>query len=193
MSPGGKQPRRQQPNRQQRRRQQHRGQAAGKPASPAISLRLVRGQEAWEFVHPPEAAERREDLDEVRAMIDNGEYDVARDELRWLLDGCHDLLEAHRLLGEIALETGELDLARAHFGYAYEIGLKALPQGRPPGPLPYSIAANQAFLESAKGLAWAFRELGRADRAREVLTMLLACDSSDPLGAAAILSALPPT
>jgi hypothetical protein len=159
---------------------------------PAVTLGRVRGQDAWQLVHPAEARERRDDLDEVRTMIDAGEFDIARDELRWLLDGCHDLLEAHRLLGEIAVETGDLPLARAHFGYAYEIGLKALPAGKPPGPLPYSITANQAFLESAKGLAWTFRELGRGDCAREVLALLLACDATDPLGAAAMLSTLPP-
>ena len=36
-------------------------------------------------------------------MLAAGENEVARDELRWLLDGCPDFIAAHRMLGELAL------------------------------------------------------------------------------------------
>jgi tetratricopeptide (TPR) repeat protein len=157
---------------------------------PSIAVCRVRGTETWELVHPPCAAERREDLDEIRLMIDAGEFDVAREELLWLLEDCHDLIEAHAMLGELALEEGDARLARGHFGYAYEIGMKALPQDGLKGDLPHARPANQPFLESAKGLAWSLRESGQPDRAAEVLRQLLALDPSDPLGAAAMLAGL---
>ena len=115
-------------------------------------------------------------------MLAAGEYEVARDELRWLLDGCPDFIAAHRALGELALEENDLPLARGHFGYGYEIGRRAFPPDGPPGPLPYDLPANQAFLEAAKGLAWCLRQLGEAKLARQVVETMMTCDSSDPLG-----------
>jgi hypothetical protein len=78
-------------------------------------------------------------------------------------------------------------LARAHFGFAYDLGLGALPRNGLEGPLPYSLPGNQPFLEAAKGLAWSLFELGQPTKARDVLHQLLACDPSDPLGARAML------
>lgn len=121
-------------------------------------------------------------------MIDGGEDEIAIDELRWLLNGCPDFIEAHKLLGELALSAGDIKLARAHFGYAYDIGLAALPQRGLPGPLAYERAANQPFFESAKALAWCFRELQMPAQGREVLDSLLQLDPSDPLGLAAMRS-----
>ncbi len=115
-------------------------------------------------------------------MIAAGEYDVARDELRWLLQGCPNFIAAHRMLGELALGENDFRLARGHFGYACEIGLRALPRGRSPAPLPYDVPANQAFLESAKGLAWCLRQLGERTLAEEVVEKLLTWDPTDPLG-----------
>jgi len=115
-------------------------------------------------------------------MIDAGETDLAVDELRWLLSDCRDFIEAHRLLAELAFEAGDMSLARAHFGFAYDLGLWALPSKGLGGPLPYRLPANQAFLESAKGLAYCLRELGQTAQALEVVGKLLECDASDPLG-----------
>jgi hypothetical protein len=123
-------------------------------------------------------------------MIDAGEDDIAIDELRWLLNGCSDFIEAHRLLAELALTDGDTKLARAHFGYAYDIGLEALPERGMPGPLACERPANRPFFESAKGLAWCFRELGMPDDARRVLDHMLQLDPSDPLGAEQMRSQL---
>ena len=120
-------------------------------------------------------------------MLEAGETDVARDELRWLLEGCSDLVEAHRLLGEIAAAEGDMKLARGHFGYAYQITLAAFPQRDWSGPLPYARPANTAFFEAAKGLAWCYLETGQPQRARDVLQTMLRLDPSDPLGARAML------
>lgn len=129
---------------------------------------------------------REEDLAEVRAMLEMGEVDIAEDELRWLVGGCEELLEAHHMLGQIALGDGRIDLARAHFGYAYEIGLRALPKDFR-GRLPYAVVSNQALLESAKGLGWCLLQLSHREQAAEVINWLLARDPDDPLQAAQLL------
>ena len=119
-------------------------------------------------------------------MIAAGETDVAIDELRWLLDGCSDMLEAHTLLGELAMLESDTLLARVHFGYGYQLGIKALEQAQAPGPLPYSLEANKSFFEAGKGLVWALTQLGKLDTAREVTDRLLSLDPSDPLAIKAL-------
>jgi tetratricopeptide (TPR) repeat protein len=155
-----------------------------------IKVRPYGSQGHWQLVHPHCAAERQEDLEEVQQMLDAGEVDVAIDELRWLLEGCSDLVRAHQLLGEIALTEGDLPLARGHFGYAFDICRAALPPGGLPGPLPYCLAENQALHESAKGLALCLEQLGNRDLARDVLREMQRWDPTDPLGAAAMLARL---
>jgi tetratricopeptide (TPR) repeat protein len=150
---------------------------------PQITLRELPGKAGFELVHPPGARQRNADLAEVRAMLAAGETDVAEAELRWLLEGYRELLEAHQLLGQIAFDGGDLELARSHFGRAYEMGQAALgAQFR--GRLPYSCPANQPFLAAAKGLALVLARLDQRDEAAKVRQRLLALDPSDPLQAA---------
>ena len=66
---------------------------------------------SWVLVHPTCVRERAEDLDEVRAMIEAEEFDVATDELRWLLTDCPEFIAAHALLGELFQLSDELFLA----------------------------------------------------------------------------------
>jgi hypothetical protein len=181
-------------------RQRPRGTAKGRRDSPGqpqrrsakaetqVSVRRVPGGTGWELVYPPSVLRRQEDLEEVQAMLAAGEIDVAIDELRWLLSGCRALLEAHKLLGEIALGDNDLALAQAHFGYAYEMGLRAIRESKEfSGPLSYAIAANQPFFEAGKGLAWCLDRQGEGPRAVETVKQLLALDPSDPLGVQALL------
>lgn len=149
-----------------------------------IRLRQVPGKQQWELVHPRSVRDRAEDLEEVRAMIDLGEEEIATEELRWLLQGCTDFIEAHKMLGELALTAEDFKLARAHFGYAWDIGVAALPDKELPGPLAYERPSNQPFFEAAKGLAWSLIQLGMGEKAREILDRMLRLDPSDPLGAA---------
>ncbi|MEX2317108.1 MAG: hypothetical protein WD669_08150 [Pirellulales bacterium] len=166
-----------------RKKQPGVGQPCPAPAQSGatVGARKRAGEDAWELVHPRCARDRADDLDEVRKMIEAGELDVAIDECRWLLQGCSDCLEAHRILGEIALGENDLPLARGHFGYAYRLGTQALAQARCKGPLPYRLAANRGFHESGKALAWCLMQLGKAEMAAEVVELLLACDPGDPL------------
>ncbi len=135
-----------------------------------------------ELAYPRCVRERREDLEEVRAMLAAGEIDIAVDELRWLLEECRELLEAHKLLGDIAFSEGDLPLARAHFGYAYDMGCKAIPDGGLAAPLPYAREANRPFFEAGKGLASCLDALGEKNHASEILEHLKKLDPSAPLG-----------
>jgi tetratricopeptide (TPR) repeat protein len=148
----------------------------------ALRVRPVPGRPGEiELVEPPSARQRREDLEEVRAMLDGGEIDVAVDELLWLLSGCDILLEAHKLLGEIALADSDLQRARGHLGRAYELGLGAL-EKRSGKVLPYARPANQPFFEAGKGLAWCLKQEGETALALDVVERLLTLDPSGPLG-----------
>jgi hypothetical protein len=116
-------------------------------------------------------------------MIAAGEADVAIDELRWLLETCRDMIEAHYLLGKLAVEAmQDLPLARAHFGYGFQMGVKALERAGNPTPLSPLHPANRPFFDAGRGLAWCLAELAMPDKAREVIERLRSCDASDPLG-----------
>jgi hypothetical protein len=149
-----------------------------KRASTSIRLRGVGGSE-FELLHPRCALERAEDMAEARAMVAAGEIEIAVDEVRWLLGGCHDFIDAHRFLGEMALADDDLSLARGHFGIAYQLGIKAA--GGVKGTLPYRVEANQSFHESGKGLLWCLGRLGKRELARDVAETLLRLDPLDPL------------
>jgi hypothetical protein len=178
-----------------RKRARHRArkpkQPGAAPATPARSdLRLARRGESnppvWELVHPRGARERAEDLDEVRAMLEAGELDIARDELRWLLDGCTDCVDAHFLLGEIAYAEQDFPLARGHFGYAHQICAATFPKEGLAGTLPATLPGNRTFFEAGKALAYCLREMNLNARALEVLDQLRRLDPSDPLDIAAV-------
>ena len=133
-------------------------------------------------MHPRCVRDRAEDLDDVRAMIDAGEYEIAVDELRWLLSGCAEFIAAHELLGELAVAMhDDLSLARGHFGAGYQLGLQTLRRAKMPKPLLYSQPANRSFFEAGRGLLWTLEKLGKRDMAQEVFDTLLELDPSDPL------------
>jgi hypothetical protein len=182
------------PHRRSEKKPRPKGKSAGnshpapKPGGSTVAARKRPSDDAWELVHPRCARDRQEDLEEVRKMLDAGETEVARDECRWLLGGCSDCLEAHRLLGELALAENDLPLARGHFGYAFRLGSQALARAGVKGPLPYRVEANQGFLESGKALAYCLKQLGKREMAAEVVEALLACDASDPLGVGQLLA-----
>ncbi len=136
----------------------------------------------WEFVHPRCSRRRREDIEEVEAMVEAGENDIARDELVWLLGECPDFLDAHVQLGLIALEEDDPKLARGHFGRAYELAIKALDAVGGPQPVPYALDGNKAFFHAAKGLVHCLVEMGRQRSAKEVCQRIAPLDPTDPLG-----------
>mgnify|MGYP003402440136 CR=1 FL=1 len=141
-------------------------------------------------MHPRCARDTAEDLEEVRLMIDVGEHEIARDELRWLLTDCPENMGAHVLLGDLAAEAGDFSLARGHYGAGYQLGLQTLRRAKMPKPLLYSQPANRAFFEAGRGLIGSLERLGTNAMADEVLATLMELDSSDPLRLRAMVDAL---
>jgi hypothetical protein len=171
---------------------EHRASAANSPArkkrkkkskKTSQLVTIVRDENgAWEFKEQRCARARREDLEEVHEMIDSGEIEIAQDELRWLLSGCRDFMAAHKLLGDLALETGDLKLARAHYGYAYQIGIQAVDRAGRVTSLPYCTAGNRPFWDAARGLVQCLVKANKTGMVRDVVARLLAVEPSDPLG-----------
>jgi tetratricopeptide (TPR) repeat protein len=137
---------------------------------------------AWELVHPRCSRKRREDIEEVEAMVEAGETEIAHDELVWLLSECPDFLEAHVQLGLIALEDDDAKLARGHFGRPYELVIRALDAAGAAQPLPYHLDGNKPFFQAAKGLVHSLMEIGRKQAAKEVCQRIAQLDPTDPLG-----------
>lgn len=157
-----------------------------KPPSAGDRITLARrdgpGGAAWEIVQPRCARRRLEDVEEVEAMIREGESEIARDELVWLLSECPDFLEAHVQLGLIALEEGDPKLARGHFGRAYELCLRAIEAAGNPRSLPHALPGNRAFYEAAKGLVHCLMATNRQQTAADVCRRIAPLDPADPLG-----------
>ena len=114
-------------------------------------------------------------------MIEAGELEIATDELRWLLSGCSEMLEAHVLLGQLAIEIeNDVPLARGHFGFAFQLGEKALEHASCPDPLPGALPSNASWYEAARGLAWCFEKQQRGAEADKIAQLVLRYDPSDP-------------
>ncbi|MDX1964807.1 MAG: hypothetical protein SFX18_16780 [Pirellulales bacterium] len=142
---------------------------------------------AWEFVQPRCVQERELDLADVEEMLEADEIEIAREELRWLLDGCPDNMGVHFRLGDLALAEKDYRLARGHYGYAYQIGHKAIMRAKPPRhtgawppSVPRSAPANELFFAAGKQLVWCLKLLEKPELLHEVVEFLLACDPDDP-------------
>lgn len=147
-----------------------RGRPAGgerRPGAGRLGLRPVEGG-GFELVHPGCVEEVALDVEEAMEAWRAGEPEEARDLLRYALEGCHDNLWAHAALGRLALEQARNpSLARGHFGYAYELALRAFPRDFA-GPLPRGRAANRPFFDAMEGLIACADALGRAAEASEL-------------------------
>jgi hypothetical protein len=153
-----------------------------RPSKNSLSLERAKSGNAWVFSHPREVRECAEDLDEVREMIAGGETDIAVDELRWLLEMCHEMLPAHFLLGKVAVETtNDVRLGRGHFGVGYQLGLQAWRRAGEPLPVAALHPANRVFFDCGRGLVWCLNQLELNSLAIEVVEQLSMLDPSDPL------------
>ena len=146
-----------------------------------VRVEQAPGGKGWRLLHPRCALERADDLEEVEAMLDGGESEIAMDELRWLLGGCPDFIAAHRLLGDLALASGDIPLARGHYGHAFRIGLAALAEAGNPSPLNADLKENEDFFLSGQGVAHCLRLLSKDAMAEEIVQQLQTCDPRDPL------------
>jgi hypothetical protein len=125
-----------------------------------IGLCRLKGED-FELVHPRGVNEVELDYEEGIEIWKAGDPEGARDALRYALSACHDNLWVHVALGQIALkEFRDPTLARGHFGYAFELGRRALPQGFL-GRLAPDRANNRPFYEALDGLISCLEALGQ--------------------------------
>jgi len=124
------------------------------------------------------AMERQEDLDEVHAMIEGEEYEIARDELLYLVADCRAFFAAHNLLGELALLDENIGVARGHFGFVVETVTRGLPP-RYTGRIPARRGYNRHIFQAGKQLARCLVALDDLKAAGDVLKRLSAWDASE--------------
>jgi Tfp pilus assembly protein PilF len=161
-----------------------------RPKGAGKQVSVVRADDgAWELREPRCARVRREDLEEVQQMIDAGETEIAKDELRWLLSECRDFIAAHKLLGDLAVDAGDWKLARGHYGYAHQLGVQAIDRAGAVKPVLYAKPANKAFFEASRGLVQSLMQLGKRGTARDVVQRVLELDARDPLTLRGMLEA----
>ncbi len=160
--PGG-----QRPGRGRGRQAGGREVSRGEPTAGHLSIRPL-GEGAFELAHPPGVEEVRLDYEEAMEVWRAGEPDEAREILRYALEGFHENLWIHAALGRIALqEDRNPTLARGHFGYVYELAMRALPSHFT-GRLPPDRAANQPLYEALDGLIACNDALGRQAESDEL-------------------------
>lgn len=132
-----------------------------------------------EFIPSRPAHDRELDLEDVRDAIAQGEFELAEDELLYLVSDCREFWPAYLLLAELALEGNDLLMAQGHFGFVYENGLRSLPQGFR-GALPSRLTYNGHFFAAGRGLARCLIARGDTLRGQEVLRNLRAFDPQEP-------------
>jgi hypothetical protein len=133
--------------------------SGARPGPGPIGLTLI-GGDNFELVHPRAVKETELDYEEGVELWKAGDPESARDALRYALSACHDNIWAHVALGQIALvEFRDPALARGHFGYAFDLAHRALPQGFK-GRLPRDRPNSRPFYEAIDGLAQSLEALG---------------------------------
>jgi hypothetical protein len=138
-----------------------------RPGPGPIGLTRIGGDD-FELVHPRAVMETELDYEEGVELWKAGDPESARDALRYALSACHDNIWAHVALGQIALvEFRDPALARGHFGYAFDLAHRALPQGFN-GRLPRDRPNNRPFYEAIDGLAQCLEALGRHDDSKSL-------------------------
>ncbi len=176
--------------RKKKRRSGKKQHGGNKSSQRKTTLRVqwIEDCQSWALVHPRCARDRADDIEEVQRMIAEGESDVAIDELRWLLTDCSDFIDAHRLLGELAIDVEDWPLARGHLGYCFDIGSAALGAAGSDGPLSHDLPTNRGLLAATYLFAGVLHRLEKRKTSRSVLRQLLAWDPNDPLGVGELLS-----
>ena len=141
-----------------------------------IHLRRVGGND-FELIHPRCVAEMELDYAEGMDLWQHGDPESARDALRYALQGCGDNLWVHVALGRIALEEfKDPQLARGHFGYAFELAHKAFPSDFK-GRLPSGRDVNRPYFEAIDGLATCYEALGMPTEAAPLRGLARRLDS----------------
>ncbi len=164
-----------------------RGGGPGRPGS----IRLAPlGGNRFELVHPACVRETELDYEEGLEILKAGDPEAARDALRYALGACRDNMWIHAALGRIALEEfRDPALARGHFGYAVELGRRALPP-QFAGLLPRDRPNNRPFYDALEGLIRTLEALGQRGESAALRTLRdrLSGGSRDAGGGASVRS-----
>lgn len=132
-----------------------------------LGLRHI-GDGRFELTHPRCVEELRLDFEEGIEIWKAGEPEEARDALRFALQGCGDNIWVHAALGRIALEAfNDPSLARGHFGYGYELAMKAIPADFQ-GTLPPQRPGNRPLFDVIDGLMTCHMALGEPKLAADL-------------------------
>jgi hypothetical protein len=114
-----------------------------------------------------------------------GDPEGARDALRYALAACRDNVWIHVALGRIALEAfRDPALARGHFGYAVELGQRAIPPHFR-GILATERPSNRPFYDAIDGLIRTMEALGRAGDSAELRALKGRLSGRTPRGGGA--------
>ncbi len=118
--------------------------------------------------HPKCIQEMEPDYEEGIELRREGDFEAARDALRYALQGCGDNIWVHVALGQIALEDfNDPGLARGHFGYGFELAEKAIPRDFS-GRIPREHPANRPLYDAIDGLIACHEKLGQPALAAEL-------------------------
>ncbi|PIE18658.1 MAG: hypothetical protein CSA66_04315 [Proteobacteria bacterium] len=128
-------------------------------------------------------------LEEAARLAEFGDPEGAIALAHAALDEDLRRLDAHAILGDIALGADRVADALAHYAVGAAIGDLSVP-AEGAGELPWSEADNHAYLACLYGCARALRRLGRERDAAAPLARLLALDPDDGLGASGLMRAL---
>ena len=124
------------------------------------------GGDDFVLVHPKCIHEMELDYLEGIELRQAGDPEAARDALRYALQGCGDNAWVHVALGAIALEDfRDPNLARGHFGYAFELAENTLPRDFN-GRFPPEHPDNQPLYEALDGLIACYQALDDPKSAR---------------------------
>ncbi len=140
-------------------------------------------------VYRLEALATPDALDEAAQLAEFGDLTSARVQLLAALDEDLRRLDAHRLLGDLALDAGRAEDALAHYAVGASIGDLCVAEPLD-GVLPWEEPANRPYLACLRGCARALHRLGRERDGQAPLRRLLALDPDDGQGVVSLLRAL---
>ena len=143
------------------------GSRGGVSKRGGLGLKRLGGDD-FALVHPKCVMEMELDYEEGIELRKAGDPEAARDALRFALQGCGDNVWVHVALGLIALEDfKDANLARGHFGYAFELAERAIPR-QFDGRIPREHPANRPLYDAIQGLIACYEALGNPDSAKEL-------------------------
>jgi len=157
----------------------------GHQEMPKGAIRLLEvGEDLWRFEFP-RLDERVFDLfSEVMDLDESGASGRARKELRLLLEGYPEFLDAYQLLGSIHSTAGRDEQATKTWIQGLDVALAAFPEGFQFGRsrIPWSMMENRPFLRLCQTLGFDLLERGDVPGALLLFETILSLNPNDNQG-----------